>query len=73
MRLASLGRAVERRYALDTLGDALRRSLDMLASGVDVLSRDQALQLLGELTEVQQRLDRLQAVLRQQLAEDDSR
>jgi len=56
---------VERRYKLENL----RRSIIMLTPGVPALSREEAISLLEELTELQERLDRLQAGLRQLLDE----
>lgn len=58
---------VERRYELD----ALRRSIAMLTPGVSALSREEAMDLLGELVEVQERVDRLRAGLRRLLDEDE--
>ena len=54
---------VQRRHQLDNL----RRSIIMLTPGVPALSREQAISLLEELTELQERLDRLQVGLRQLL------
>jgi hypothetical protein len=51
---------VERRYQLDSL----KRSIAMLTPGQQALSREEAMLLLTELTEVQERLDRLRAGLR---------
>jgi hypothetical protein len=57
---------VERRYELDSL----RRSMVMLTPGQSALSREEAMVLLTELTNVQTQLDRLRAGLRQLLEED---
>jgi hypothetical protein len=54
---------VQRRHQLDNL----RRSIVMLTPGVPALSREEAISLLEELTELRERLDRLQAGLRQLL------
>jgi hypothetical protein len=59
---------VERRYELDSM----KRSLAMLSPGQNALSREEAMKLLGELSDVQERLDRLRAGLRQLLEEDGS-
>jgi hypothetical protein len=59
---------VERRYQLDSL----KRSIAMLTPGQQALSREQAMLLLTELSDVQERLDRLRAGLRQLLEEDGS-
>jgi hypothetical protein len=59
---------VERRYELDSM----KRSLTMLSPGQSALSREEAMKLLGELSDVQERLDRLRAGLRQLLDEDDN-
>jgi hypothetical protein len=55
--------ALERRYDLENL----RRSLIMLSPGTQALSREAALRLLEELTEVQETLDRLRSGLRRLL------
>jgi hypothetical protein len=44
----------------------------MLSPGQQALNREEAMKLLGELSDVQERLDRLRAGLRQLLAEDGS-
>jgi hypothetical protein len=54
---------VQRRHQLDNL----RRSIVMLTPGVAALSREEAISLLEELTELRERLDGLQAGLRQLL------
>jgi hypothetical protein len=56
---------VQRRHQVDNL----RRSIIMLTPGVPALSREEAISLLKELTELQERLDRLQVGLRQLLDE----
>lgn len=43
----------------------------MLTPGVSALSREEAMDLLGELVEVQERVDRLRAGLRRLLDEDE--
>ncbi|MGH9024200.1 MAG: hypothetical protein ACRDV9_14060 [Acidimicrobiia bacterium] len=57
---------MDRRYELDSL----RRSIVMLSPGVNALSREDAMRLLSELADGQERLDRLRAGL-QRLLEDD--
>lgn len=52
---------LDRKYQLEQL----RRSLVLLTPGVPALDREQAIGLLAELQEVQGRLDRLKARLRQ--------
>lgn len=49
--------------------EILRRSIAMLSPGVPALSREDALGLLGELTDVQSRLERLRSDLRRLLEE----
>jgi hypothetical protein len=44
----------------------------MLTPGQNALSREEAMNLLGELSAVQERLDRLRTGLRQLLDEDDN-
>jgi ABC-type taurine transport system ATPase subunit len=53
--------------------DILRRSLAMLTPGVPALRREQALELLDELVEVQHRLDRLKRELRRLVLRDLAR
>jgi hypothetical protein len=57
---------VDRRYELEYL----RRSLAMLTRGQSALNPEEAMKLVTELTDVQERLDRLRAGLRQLLDED---
>lgn len=47
--------------------DNLRRSIIMLTPGVPALSREEAISLLEELTDLRERLDKLQGGLRQLL------
>ncbi len=54
---------VDRRYELD----GLRRSLIMLSPGVPGLSREEALRLVEELSQAEERLDWLVAGLRRLL------
>ena len=61
--------SMERRHQLDNL----RRSIIMLTPGVPALSREEAISLLEELTELQERLDRLQVGLRQLLGQAEGR
>lgn len=56
---------MERRYELDK-----RRSIVMLSPGVNALSREDAMRLLSELADAQERLDRPRAGLHR-LLEDD--
>jgi len=56
---------MDRRYELDSL----RRSLIMLSPGAAGLTREEAIRLVDELREVEERLDRLVAGLRQLLDE----
>jgi hypothetical protein len=65
---SGLGGVLQRRYELDSL----KRSMAMLSPGQHALSREEAMKLLGELSDVQERLDRLRAGLRQLLEEDGS-
>ena len=58
---------MDRRYELENL----RRSLAMLTPGVSALSREQALHLVEQLAEVQDRLHKLRTGL-QQLLDGDS-
>lgn len=58
-------RTVDRHHELEIL----RRSIAMLSPGVPALSREDALGLLGELTDVQSRLERLRSDLRRLLEE----
>jgi hypothetical protein len=51
--------------------EQLRRSVAMLRPGSRALDREDALRLLGELGDVQRRLDRLRRGLRALLGEDD--
>ena len=51
---------VDRRYELEVL----RRSVAMLTPGARALTREQALALMEELQDVQQRLAQLRAALR---------
>ncbi len=60
---------MDRRYELEQL----RRSIVMLTPGVPALSREEAISLLEELAEVQGRLDRLRAGLRELLAGAEGR
>jgi hypothetical protein len=58
---------MDRQYELDTLG----RSIAMLSPGVNALSREEAMRLLSELADAQERrLDRLRAGLHRLLEED---
>jgi hypothetical protein len=54
---------MERRYEIENL----RRSLMMLSPGVPGLSREEALRLIEDLCEAEERLDRLVAGLRRLL------
>jgi hypothetical protein len=54
---------MERRYELESM----RRSLAILTPGVRALTREEALDLVEELAEVQERLDRLREGLRELL------
>jgi hypothetical protein len=58
---------MDRRYELDNL----RRSIVMLSPGVNALSREEAMRLLSELADAQERLDRLRARLHRLLEEDE--
>jgi hypothetical protein len=60
---------VDRRYELD----GLRRSLMMLSPGVAGLSREEALRLVEELCDAEERLGRLVAGLRQLLDQAERR
>ena len=51
---------MDRRYELDSL----RRSLIMLTPGVPGLSREEAIRLVDELCDVEERLDRMISGLR---------
>lgn len=59
---------MERRYELD----GLRRSLMMLSPGVSGLSREEALRLVEELCDAEERLSRVDAGLRQLLDQAES-
>ncbi len=56
---------MDRRYQLEIM----RRSIAMLSPGVPALSREEALGLFAELTEVEGRLDQLRNDLRRLLDE----
>ena len=50
--------------------EQLRRSIAMLSPGSMAMKREDAMRLLGELGDIQQRLDRLRQGLRALLGED---
>ncbi len=56
---------VDRRYEIEIL----RRSLAMLTPGVRALTREEALELVEELADVRERLERLEQGLRALLAD----
>lgn len=56
---------VDRRYEIEIL----RRSLVMLTPGVRALTREEALELVEELADVRERLERLEQGLRALLAD----
>jgi hypothetical protein len=58
---------VDRRYELD----GLRRSLIMLSPGAAGLTREEAIRLVDELCDMEERLDRLVAGLRHLLDQAD--
>lgn len=60
--------SMDRRYELEII----RRSLSMLHPGQQALRREDAIDLIEELTEVSQRLDRLRAGLAALIEEDTS-
>lgn len=60
---------MDRRYELDSL----RRSLIMLSPGAAGLTREDAIRLVDELCEVEERLDRLLAGLRRLLDQTNDR
>lgn len=62
-------RPVDRRHELEIR----RRSIVMLTPGVNALNREQALDLLRELAEVEARLERLRSGMAAMLAEDEKR
>lgn len=51
---------MDRRYELEIL----RRSIAMLTPGQSALSREQALELLQDLADIERRLERLKSALR---------
>ncbi len=57
---------MDRRYELEIL----RRSLAMLTPGMRALTREEALQLVEELAEVQAQLDRLRDGLRRLIKDE---
>lgn len=65
---AKLG-SVDRRHELENL----RRSIAMLTPGVQALTREQALELLSEIEDLDSRLRRLRTGLTAMLAEDERR
>lgn len=60
---------MDRRYELDSL----RRSLIMLTPGVAGLTREDAIRLVDELCEAEERLDRVVSGLRRLLDQADDR
>lgn len=60
---------MDRRHELEIM----RRSIVMLTPGVKALTREQALDLMREMEEVQNRLERLRSGLTAVLADDETR